>query len=221
MKIETDDYIGLSFYITKFCLFFTALFLILEKKNIDNKFSTSNNVSVIILIIAATHYYYMKNIWLNDSSNPIVYRYMDWFLTVPLQIIEFYLIIRIINNSISIKIFYKLLICSFLMLLFGFLGEINVLDRNIGFILGSIFWIIIIYEIYYGTLAQNKNEKADKKINFIYNNLKYIITYGWLVYPIGYLLNNNNMIIIYNFADFINKILFALVIWFGAKYINN
>lgn len=221
MKIETDDYIGLSFYITKFCLFFTTLFLILEKKNIDKKFSTSNNVSIIILIIAATHYYYMKNIWLNDSSNPIVYRYMDWFLTVPLQIIEFYLIIRIINNNISIKVFYKLLICSFLMLLFGFLGEINVLDRNIGFILGSIFWLIIIYEIYYGTLAQKKNENADKKINFIYNNLKYIITYGWLVYPIGYLLNNNNMIIVYNLADFINKILFALVIWFGAKYINN
>ena len=29
------------------------------------------------------------------------------------------------------------------------------------------------------------------------------------------------MIIVYNLADFINKILFALIIWFGAKYINN
>jgi bacteriorhodopsin len=220
MKIETSDYIGLSFYITKFCLFFTALFLLLEKKNINDKFKTSNNVSIIILTIAATHYYYMKNIWLKDSTNPIVYRYMDWFLTVPLQIIEFYLIVSIINK-VSINIFYKLLVCSILMLLFGFLGEINILDRNVGFILGSIFWCIIIYEIYYGTLAQKKNKSKDKKINFIYNNLKYIITYGWLIYPLGYLLNNNNMIIIYNFADFINKILFALIIWFGAKYINN
>lgn len=220
MKIETSDYIGLSFYITKFCLFFTALFLLLEKKNINDKFKTSNNVSIIILTIAATHYYYMKNIWLTHSSNPIVYRYMDWFLTVPLQIIEFYLIVSIITK-VSINVFYKLLLCSFLMLLFGFLGETNILDRNIGFILGSIFWIIIIYEIYYGTLAQKKNKNKDKKINFIYNNLTYIITYGWLIYPLGYLLNNNNMIIIYNLADFINKILFALVIWFGAKYVNN
>ena len=218
MKIETNDYIGLSFYITKFCLLFTAFFLLLEKKNIDIKFATSNNVSIIILLIAATHYYYMKNIWLTYSNNPIVYRYMDWFLTVPLQIIEFYLIVKIINN-VSIKIFYKLLICSILMLLFGFLGEIKAIDRTTGFILGSIFWLIVVYEIYYGKLAQKKNEKKDKKINFIYNNLKYIITFGWLIYPIGYLLNNDNMIIIYNLADFINKILFAIVIWFGAKYV--
>jgi bacteriorhodopsin len=218
MKIETDDYIGISFYITKFFLFFTAFFLLLEKKNIDVKFATSNNVSIIILLIAATHYYYMKNIWLTYSNNPIVYRYMDWFLTVPLQIIEFYLIVKIINN-VSIKIFYKLLICSILMLLFGFLGEIKAIDRTTGFILGSIFWLIVVYEIYYGKLAQKKNEKQDKKINFIYNNLKYIITFGWLIYPIGYLLNNNNMIIVYNLADFINKILFAIVIWFGAKYV--
>ena len=218
MKIETDDYVGLSFYITKCCLFFTAFFLLLDKKNIDKKFTTSNNVSIIILVIAATHYYYMKNIWLTHSDNSIVYRYMDWFLTVPLQIIEFYLIVKIINN-VSIKIFYKLLLCSILMLLFGFLGETKTIDRNIGFILGSIFWLIIVYEIYYGKLAQKKNENQDEKINFIYNNLKYIITFGWLIYPIGYLLNNNNMIIVYNLADFINKILFALIIWFGAKYV--
>ena len=59
--------------------------------------------------------------------------------------------------------------------------------------------------------------KNKTKINFIYNIL-YIITFG-LIYPIGYLLNNDNMIIIYNLADFINKILFAIVIWFGAKYV--
>ena len=218
MKIENNDYIGFSFYIIKFCLFFTALFLFLEKKNIDPRFTTSNNISIIILLIAATHYYYMKNIWSNYKINPISYRYIDWFLTVPLQIIEFYLIIKIITY-VSNNVFYKLFVCSILMLLFGFLGELNIIDRNVGFIIGSFFWCIVLYEIYYGTLAQKKNKIQDKKINFIYNNLKYIITYGWLIYPIGYLLNNNNMIILYNFADFINKILYALIIWYGVKYI--
>ena len=127
----------------------------IRKKNINDKFKTSNNVSIIILTIAATHYYYMKNIWLTHSSNPIVYRYMDWFLTVPLQIIEFYLIVSIITK-VSINIYFINYYYVALMLLFGFLGETNILDRNIGFILGSIFWIIIIYEIYYGTLAQKK-----------------------------------------------------------------
>jgi len=43
---------------------------------------------------------------------------------------------------------------------------------------------------------------------------------GWAIYPLGYLLgylaggvDTNTLNIIYNLADFVNKIAFGLVIW--------
>jgi len=86
----------------------------------NNKWNTPNNVSILILIIATYHYFYMKNMWIQNGNNPIIYRYMDWFFTVPLLIIEFYLILSVEIN-IHVSIFYKLFLASILMLLFGFL----------------------------------------------------------------------------------------------------
>ena len=103
------------------------------------------------------------------------------------------------------------------MLLFGFLGETNIINRMIGFILGSIMWIYIIYEIFKGQAAQIKKKVKNKSVIFAYDMLKYIITIGWSIYPIGYLLKTKKMNLLYNYGDFINKILFGLVIYYAAK----
>lgn len=219
VKLDLNDNVGVSFHVIILALLSTSVFLFLEKKNINDKWNTANNVSILILIIAAYHYFYMRNLWFENGDNSIIYRYMDWFFTVPLLIIEFYLILST-EIDIHVSIFYKLLFASILMLLFGFLGEANIIDRTHGFILGSIFWIYIMYEIFYGELNKFKKKINNKSIHFIYDTLKWIITIGWAIYPIGYLLNNTDMNLTYNIGDFINKILYVLIIWYGAKYVN-
>ena len=148
VKLDLNDNVGVSFHVIILALLSTSVFLFLEKKNMNDKWNTANNVSILILIIAAYHYFYMKELWLKNGDNQIIYRYMDWFFTVPLLIIEFYLILSV-EIDVPISIFYKLLVASILMLLFGFLGEANIINRTYGFILGSIFWIYIMYEIFY------------------------------------------------------------------------
>ena len=51
--------------------------------------------------------------WCMDETNasPTVFRYVDWLLTVPLQIIEFYLILAAIA-VVRAALFWKLLIGS-------------------------------------------------------------------------------------------------------------
>ena len=219
VKLDLNDNVDVSFHVIILALLSTSVFLFLEKKNINNKWNTVNNVSILILIIASYHYFYMRNLWFENGDNPIIYRYMDWFFTVPLLIIEFYLILST-EIDIPVSIFYKLLLASILMLLFGFLGEANIIDRTHGFILGSIFWIYIMYEIFYGELHKFKKKINNNSIHFIYDALKWIITIGWAIYPIGYLLNTTDMNLTYNIGDFINKILYVLIIWYGAKYVN-
>jgi len=219
INLNVDDTIGISFHMVILSLLATTIFLLLEQKNIEKKWHTSNNVSILVLIIAAYHYFNMQNKWIDNKNNPIVYRYMDWFITVPLLIIEFYIILNVETN-IPKSIFYKLLIASILMLLFGFLGELNIIDRVLGFVLGSIFWVYIVYQILYGELQQYKKKINNKTVHFIYNNLKWIIIVGWAIYPLGYILNNTDMNLVYNIGDFVNKILYALIIWYGSKYIS-
>ena len=56
-----------------------------------------------------------------------------------------------------------------------------------------------------------------------YNSLLLIIVVGWSIYPLGYVfgylmgaVDASTLNLIYNLADFVNKILFGLVIWKAA-----
>ena len=63
----------------------------------------------LVTLISAVHYSYMRGFWINTGESPIVYRYIDWLLTVPLQMIEFYLILVAAGLVVSPFIFWKLL----------------------------------------------------------------------------------------------------------------
>ena len=58
-----------------------------------------------------------------------------------------------------------------------------------------------------------------------FNSLKWIVSIGWSIYPIGYFLgylsgagaDANTLNWVYNLADYINKIAFGVIIWAAAK----
>jgi len=87
----------------------------------------------------------------------------------------------------------------------------------LGFIIGTIAWLYILYEILFGEAAKLKDETTDDSVKFAFNSLKYIVSIGWVIYPIGYILEDKNMNLLYNLGDLVNKILFALVIWYAGK----
>lgn len=215
-NLAVDDYVGISFWLISIALAATTGFLVVERRNVKPKWKTPVSVSALVTGIAASHYLYMRRGWVATNQSPIVYRYIDWFLTVPLQIIEFYLILSV-AKKIPANLFYKLLVASFLMILFGFLGETGQIDRTYGFVLGTLFWLYIIYEIFFGEASKLKNETKDKSVKFTFDALKWIVTVGWAIYPIGYLLKKTNMNLLYNLGDLVNKILFGLVIWYAGK----
>jgi hypothetical protein len=68
-------------------------------------------------------------------------------------------------------------------------------------------------------ISASKGTVASKKA---FNALRLIVTVGWAIYPIGYYLgytgsaDANTLNIVYNLADFVNKIAFGVVIWAAA-----
>jgi len=165
--------------------------------------------------IAAIHYFYMRGVWVTTGETPVVFRYVDWLLTVPLQIIEFYLILAAIA-VVSASLFWRLLIASVVMLIAGYLGEIGSMNVWFAFIIGMIAWIYIIYEIFAGEASKISASEGTPASQKAFNALRIIVTVGWAIYPIGYVLgyvgagSADSLNLIYNLADFVNKIAFVL-----------
>ena len=111
------------------------------------------------------------------------------------------------------------------MLVGGLLGEMDVIDATIGFIIGMIGWLYVVYLIFVGGAAKASAEGKNENVQSAFNSMKLIVLVGWAIYPLGYIIGNmvdvtdgvQTMNIIYNFADLINKTAFGLVIWAAAK----
>ena len=221
--LKPDDFVGISFFVATMAMMASAVFFFLERDSVAGKWKTSVTVAGLITGIAAVHYFYMRDVWVTTGQSPTVFRYVDWLLTVPLQIVEFYLILAAIA-AVPIILFWRLLVYSLIMLIFGYLGEAGFVDVTLGFILGMVGWLLILYEIFFGEASQINADSANTSCQKAFHALRLIVTVGWAIYPIGYfwgyMLDGANVEavnIIYNYADLINKMAFGLVIWAAAK----
>ena len=91
--LQSDDFVGTTFWLISMGCLAATVFLLLESGNVAGSWKTPLRVAGLITGIAFVHYMYMRNIWVQENDTPTTYRYIDWFITMPLQIIEFYLIL--------------------------------------------------------------------------------------------------------------------------------
>jgi bacteriorhodopsin len=218
--LATNDYVGISFWLATAIMLASTVFFFVERADVDAKWKTSLTIAGLVTGVAFWHYLYMREVWIIAGDTPTVYRYIDWFITVPLQIIEFYLIIAAVA-VVSVGVFWKLLIASIVMLVFGYFGETGIMSPMNGYIIGMIAWLYIIYEIFFGETAAANASSGNAASQQAFNTIKWIVTIGWAIYPIGYAIgyfgggavDANSLNIIYNLADLVNKTAFGLAIW--------
>ena len=215
-----------SFYFGTAAMLCSAVFFFFERGEVAPKWRTSVTVAGLVTFIAFFHYYFMRDAWGSAlaSGDLTQLRYIDWLITVPLQIVEFYLILKVVGKVTS-GLFWQLLIASIVMLVGGLLGEMGTINEVVGFVIGMIGWLYVIYLIFAGGAAKASSESGNQAVQSAFNSMKFIVLVGWAIYPIGYIIGNmidvtngtQTMNIIYNFADLINKTAFGLVIWAAAK----
>ena len=133
--LNPGDLVGISFWVISIAMVAATVFFLWEAMRIGGKWSTSLTVAALVTLIAAVHYFYMRDIWVASGDSPTVYRYVDWILTVPLQMVEFYLILAAVG-VVAGRVFWHLLIGTLIMLLGGYFGETGVLTPVVGFVVG-------------------------------------------------------------------------------------
>jgi len=220
--LATDDVVGISFWIATAVMAAGALFFFVERSTVKASWQTSLTVAALVCFVAFWHYMYMRDVWVATGESPTVYRYIDWLITVPMQIVEFYLILAACT-AVSLGVFWKLLAGSLVMLLGGYAGETGMLSPMVGFVVGMAGWIFIIYYIFVGEAAQIKDSAGNENLVMAFDGIKWIVTIGWAIYPIGYFMgylgggvDSAGLNTLYNLADLVNKFLFGLVIWYAA-----
>ena len=220
--LNSNDFVGISFWLISMALIASTVFFFLERDRVSAKWKTSLTVSGLVTLVAAVHYFYMRDVWVTTGSTPTVFRYIDWLITVPLLMIEFYLILSAVTK-VSSGIFWRLMIGTVVMLVGGYLGEAGYMAVLPAFIIGMVGWAYILYEIFMGEASKVNANSAPASVQAGFKLMRWIVTVGWAVYPLGYVLGYlsggnpadtaNALNITYNFADFLNKIAFGLIIW--------
>merc|ERR1712178_444231 len=225
--LNEHDFTAVSFWIISIAMIAATVFFFAEASTVKDHWRTSLHVGGLVTLVAGVHYMYMREYWVAVHASPIVYRYIDWSITVPLQMIEFNLILKATKAPIGAGGFWRLLIGTIWMLGFGYAGETGTINKWHGFGAGLVGWVFILAEIFVGPSANalKNGENVSPAVRQSFNNMRIIVSLGWAIYPAGYYLGKVNttaqaaqtLNVVYNIADFVNKIAFVLACWSCAK----
>ena len=221
-NLSSGDYVGMSFWLISMALVAATAFFFVERDRVAGKWKTSLTVSGLVTLIAAVHYFYMRDVWVSTGTSPTEFRYIDWLLTVPLLMVEFYLVLSAVTK-VPAGVFWRLLLGSIIMLVFGYMGETGMMGVTMAFVLAMLGWGFIVWEIFKGEASQINAGLSNANVQGAYKAMLICVTLGWAIYPIGYFVGYMGggadpalLNIVYNLADFVNKIGFGVIIWAAA-----
>ncbi len=177
--------------------------------------------TIVQLIELCFYVVILKNIPEEKINKMASIRYFDWFFTTPTMLLTSIIYFKYeeykekkIKKQLTLKNFIKdcevqkdiifIMICNFLMLLFGYLHEINYIDKTTGFVLGFLFFYLSFNKIY--KCYANKSNKG--------KNIFYILLIVWSLYGFAFLLNSNEKNICYNILDILSKNFFGLYLYY-------
>ena len=181
--------------------------------------------TVVQYIELGFYVYFLKKFDVSPLSNMARIRYYDWFFTTPTMLISTVLYFKyeehIQNNkpgTLDLFTVFKeeqstiiqIIVSNFLMLLFGYLGEKNRINKKIGIPLGFIFFANTFNLIYKKYAVKSTIGKK------IFN----IILPIWAMYGIAAYMNDtykNNM---FNILDIFAKNFFSLFIYYKLQEVS-
>jgi bacteriorhodopsin len=221
--LQPNDPVAISFWIISIAMIAATAFFFAEAAAVKRHWQTSLHVGALVTLVAGVHYMYMREYWVQVGKSPIVYRYVDWTITVPLQMIEFNLILKAAGKKTSSAMFWKLLVGTVVMLLCGYVGELGVVPKLSGFAGGMCGWFFILFEIFFGE-AGGTAASCSEAVAKSFSTMRLIVTLGWAIYPLGYVFGiyfgtqgDQYLNLTYNVADFVNKIAFVAACWSCAR----
>lgn len=155
------------------------------------------------------------------SSSITSHRYLDWSITTPTMLISFILFFKYLKKpNRKIRFFesfkeeqgniIKIVLANSLMLLFGFLGESSIIQKNLGVAIGFLPFAYMFKIIYANYVKGNTN------LSHIMYYFSFIV---WGMYGIAAVLPFNAKNTFYNILDLFAKNVYGLFLYFYLRSI--
>ncbi len=220
---------------------FTGLYLVLSQNRVRPRYRNALIVSATVCFIATYHYfriftnfkesyasqaqggagnYVLTNVGFNEA-----YRYVDWFLTVPLLLVETVAVLAL-TRAVTRPLLTKLVIASGLMIALGYPGEIAHSD-GVRLLFGTLSTIPFIYLLYVLFVELSRSlARQPAEVRGTVGKLRIMLVGLWGVYPIAYLFpvfgfDGAQAFVLrqagYSLADILAKAAFGLVIFKIAR----
>lgn len=207
-----------TFSITYTLLLTTGLITFIEAIRTPNpKIRHIFNLETCISLVAG-YFYSIFIIEMNKKDinwkNITQARYLDWSITTPMMLLTLCLVLSMNSNTIIyFNVISLIIILNYLMLLFGYLGEINKIGRYLSLILGFIAFFFM-----YLLIFMNYVKPKYSKSNYILFGIYFIL---WSLYGVVYLFDEELKNTITNILDLIAKCFVGLGLWiYYIKIIN-
>ena len=176
-----------------------SVFLWMGRSQVSTSYKTALAISGLVTAVAAYHYFRIFNSWnaaFTLSNNAYVgsgtpfndaYRYVDWFLTVPLLIAELIAVMGVASAKRG-GLTARLVIAAAAMIALGYPGEIatTTLERAIWGTLSTIPFLYIVYELFVGLSPVIQAETGQAKL--LLRNIRFLLIGTWGFYPIVFMI---------------------------------
>lgn len=183
---------------------FTALFLVISQHRVLPRYRQALVMSFIVCGIAAYHYFRIfdsfKAAFVTDAAGGRGmyvqaagesfnegYRYVDWFLTVPLLLAEL-IVVLALARKLQRSLLLRLIPASALMIALGYPGEISADDftRNVWGLLSTIPFLYILYVLF--VELTKSLDRQPESVRKTVSRMRILLLATWGVYPIAYLI---------------------------------
>lgn len=216
--LAATDIASGSFALITIAMIAATVLLIMGTGWVSRRWKLPVALSGIVTLATALHYLPSYGAWLLTGNMTVIYRYVGWFVTVPVQVVTLYFFIRAVR-PLSVALFWRLLVAAIILVLARYMGEAGFMYPTLGFLIGIAMWLYILGELFFGRMSEHHGKQASDVVRRGYFWLRLILTIGWAIYPLCYFIASfaggvdmGKLSIVYNLADFINQIAFGLAI---------
>ena len=123
--LTEHDGVAVSFWIISIAMIAATVFFFAEAGTVNTHWKTSLHVGGLVTLVAGVHYMYMREYWVQVHKSPVVYRYIDWSITAPSQMIECNPILKAAGKPVGSLVFWRLPYDTVAVLAFGYAGEVS------------------------------------------------------------------------------------------------
>ncbi len=218
--------VAFTFILTFFGMSAASLFLLVERHQVAVGFRLPVAVAGVVCAIAAGNYFFMRQIYVDGVLShsvafPTEFRYIDWFLTVPLMLAQFPMHLGLGRRGPAFMA--ALMTLSLGMLGFGYVGEVNPGKHDLQLTMwgiGCVFGAAIFVPL--ALALRRLPDRVSPTTARTVRAMTVLTLIGWLVYPIGYLqpligFPADIRELVYNIADVINKVGLGAIIFWGGR----